>query len=178
MKYSEVTEWLFSQLPMYHRVGKSAYKADLDNSRLLDKHFGFPHRNFHSIHIAGTNGKGSVSNMLAAVLQEAGYKVGLYTSPHLVDFRERIRINGEMISKKDVVDFIEKNKQYFEELKPSFFEMTVAMAFDYFSKQDIQVAIVETGLGGRLDSTNIIDPVLSVITNISFDHMDLLGDTI
>ena len=178
MKYSEITEWLFSQLPMYHRVGKSAYKADLDNSKVLDKHFGFPHRNFHSIHVAGTNGKGSVSNMLAAVLQEAGYKVGLYTSPHLVDFRERIRINGEMIGKKDVVEFIENNKEFFEELKPSFFEMTVAMACDYFSKRNIEVAIVETGLGGRLDSTNIIDPVLSVITNISFDHMDLLGDTL
>ncbi len=178
MKYSEITEWLFSQLPMYHRVGKSAYKADLDNSRLLDQHFGFPHRNFYSIHIAGTNGKGSVSNMLAAVLQEAGYKVGLYTSPHLVDFRERIRINGEMIPKKEVVEFVENNMEYFEELKPSFFEMTVAMAFDYFSRHDVQVAVVETGLGGRLDSTNIIDPVLSVITNISFDHMDLLGDTL
>lgn len=178
MKYSEITDWLFSQLPMYHRVGKSAYKADLENSRALDKHFGFPHRNFFSIHVAGTNGKGSVSNMLAAVLQKAGYKVGLYTSPHLVDFRERIRINGEMISKKDVVDFVEQNMKLFGELKPSFFEMSVAMAFDYFSKKDVQVAIVEAGLGGRLDSTNIIDPVMSVITNISFDHMDLLGDTL
>lgn len=178
MNYKEITDWLFSQLPMYHRVGKSAYKADLDNSLLLDKHFGFPHRNFHSIHIAGTNGKGSVSNMLAAVLQKSGYKVGLYTSPHLVDFRERIRINGEMIPKKEVVSFIEKNRQYFEEIKPSFFEMTVALAFDYFSRQDVQVAVIEAGLGGRLDSTNIIDPVLSVITNISFDHMDLLGDTL
>ncbi|MFA5814995.1 MAG: folylpolyglutamate synthase/dihydrofolate synthase family protein [Bacteroidales bacterium] len=178
MKYKETTDWLFSQLPMYHRVGKSAYKADLKNSQVLDKHFGFPHRNFHSIHIAGTNGKGSVSNMLAAVLQQSGYRVGLYTSPHLIDFRERIRINGEMIPKKEVIAFIEKNKPLLEELKPSFFEMTVALAFDYFSKQDIQVAIIEAGLGGRLDSTNIIDPVLSVITNISFDHMDLLGDTL
>jgi dihydrofolate synthase/folylpolyglutamate synthase len=178
MNYQETTDWLFSQLPMYHRVGKSAYKADLDNSRLLDKHFGFPHRNFFSIHVAGTNGKGSVSNMLAAVLQRAGYRVGLYTSPHLTDFRERIRINGEMIPKKEVVAFVEENKKLFEELQPSFFEVTVAMAFDYFSRQDIEVAVVEVGLGGRLDSTNIIDPVLSVITNISFDHMDLLGDTL
>lgn len=178
MKYNEITDWLFSQLPMFHRVGKAAYKADLVNSQLLDKHFGYPHRNFYSIHVAGTNGKGSVSSMLASVLQKAGYRVGLYTSPHLTDFRERIRINGEMISKKAVVEFIETNKSYFEEIKPSFFEVTVAMAFDYFSKQDVQVAIIETGLGGRLDSTNIIDPVMSVITNISFDHMDLLGDTI
>jgi dihydrofolate synthase/folylpolyglutamate synthase len=178
MKYNEITDWLFSQLPMYHRLGKSAYKADLVNSQLLDKHFGFPHRNFYSIHVAGTNGKGSVSNMLAAVLHQAGYKVGLYTSPHLVDFRERIRINGEMISKKDVISFVENNMELFGEMKPSFFEMTVAMAFDYFSKEDVQVAVIETGLGGRLDSTNIIDPVLSVITNISFDHMDLLGDTL
>lgn len=178
MSYKETTDWLFSQLPMFHRVGKSAYKADLETSMLLDRHLGFPHRNFHSIHIAGTNGKGSVSNMLAAVIQQAGYRVGLYTSPHLIDFRERIRINGEMIPKKDVVAFVDEHKALFEELKPSFFEMTVAMAFDYFSKQDIQVAVVEVGLGGRLDSTNIIDPVLSVITNISFDHMDLLGDTL
>jgi len=178
MKYNEITEWLFSQLPMFHRIGKSAYKADLLTSQALDKHFGFPHRNFHSIHIAGTNGKGSVSNMLAAILQQAGYRVGLYTSPHLVDFRERIRINGEMIPKKEVVAFVEKNMGLFEELKPSFFEMTVAMAFDYFSRQDVQVAVIEAGLGGRLDSTNIIDPVLSVITNISFDHMDLLGNTL
>jgi len=178
MKYKEITDWLFSQLPMFHRVGKSAYKADLKVSQLLDKHLGYPHRNFYSIHVAGTNGKGSVSNMLAAVLQQAGYKVGLYTSPHLVDFRERIRINGEMISKRDVVTFVEEHMALFEEVKPSFFEMTVAMAFDYFSNQNIEVAIVETGLGGRLDSTNIIDPVMSVITNISFDHMDLLGDTL
>jgi len=178
MKYNEITDWLFSQLPMFHRVGKSAYKADLETSMALDKHFGFPHRNFYSIHIAGTNGKGSVSNMLAAVLQEAGYKVGLYTSPHLVDFRERIRVNGEMIPKKEVVSFVENNMALFSELKPSFFEMTVAMAFDYFSRQNIDVAVVEAGLGGRLDSTNIIDPVVSVITNISYDHMDLLGNTL
>ncbi|MFA6126050.1 MAG: folylpolyglutamate synthase/dihydrofolate synthase family protein [Bacteroidales bacterium] len=178
MNYKETTDWLFSQLPMFHRVGKSAYKADLENSLELDKKFGFPHRNFHSIHIAGTNGKGSVSNMLAAVLQQSGYKVGLYTSPHLVDFRERIRINGEMIPKKEVVAFVEKHKDLFEEMQPSFFEMTVALAFDYFSRQDVQVAVIEAGLGGRLDSTNIIDPVISVITNISFDHMDLLGETL
>jgi len=178
MNYKETTDWLFSQLPMFHRVGKSAYKADLETSQTLDKHFGFPHRNFFSIHVAGTNGKGSVSNMLAAVLQQSGYRVGLYTSPHLIDFRERIRVNGEMIPKKEVVSFVDANKSLFEDLKPSFFEMTVALAFDYFSRTDIQVAIVEAGLGGRLDSTNIIDPVISAITNISFDHMDLLGDTL
>lgn len=178
MKYKETTDWLFSQLPMYHRVGKSAYKANLETSQVLDQQLGFPHRNFFSIHVAGTNGKGSVSNMLAAVLQQSGYRVGLYTSPHLVDFRERIRINGEMIPKKEVVAFIDKYKPLFETTEPSFFEMTVALAFDYFSRQNIQVAVVETGLGGRLDSTNIIDPVISVITNISFDHMDLLGDTL
>lgn len=178
MNYKETTDWLFSQLPMFHRVGKSAYKADLDNSIQLDRHFGFPHRNFLSIHIAGTNGKGSVSNMLASILQRAGYKVGLYTSPHLVDFRERIRINGEMIPKKEVVAFVEDNQAIIESLKPSFFEMTVALAFDYFSRMDVEVAVVEAGLGGRLDSTNIIDPVISVITNISFDHMDLLGNTL
>ena len=178
MNYKETTDWLFSQLPMFHRIGKSAYKADLNTTKLLDKHFGYPHRNFLSIHIAGTNGKGSVSSMLAAVLQQAGYKTGLYTSPHLVDFRERIRVNGEMIPKKEVVAFVEEHKALFEEVKPSFFEMTVAMAFDYFSRQDVEVAVVEAGLGGRLDSTNIIDPVISVITNISFDHMDLLGETL
>jgi dihydrofolate synthase / folylpolyglutamate synthase len=178
MNYKETTDWLFSQLPMFQRVGKSAYKGDLETSKELDRHFGFPHRNFYSLHIAGTNGKGSVSSMLAAVLQQSGYRVGLYTSPHLLDFRERIRINGEMIPKKEVVSFIGNYQTLFAELKPSFFEMTVALAFDYFSKQDVQVAVIEAGLGGRLDSTNIIDPVLSVITNISFDHMDLLGDTL
>jgi dihydrofolate synthase/folylpolyglutamate synthase len=178
MNYKETTDWLFSQLPMYHRVGKAAYKADLDNTLKLDQYFLYPHRNFLSIHVAGTNGKGSVSSMLAAILQVAGYKTGLYTSPHLVDFRERIRINGEMIPKKEVTAFVENHKAILEDLKPSFFEMSVAMAFDYFSRQDIKVAVIETGLGGRLDSTNIIDPVISVITNIGYDHMELLGDTL
>ncbi|MFH0760093.1 MAG: folylpolyglutamate synthase/dihydrofolate synthase family protein [Bacteroidota bacterium] len=178
MNYKETTDWLFSQLPMFHRIGKAAYKANLDNTIRLDKHFGFPHRNFYSIHVAGTNGKGSVSSMLAAVLQESSYRTGLYTSPHLQDFRERIRINGQMIAKKEVTGFVENNKAFLEEIQPSFFEMAVAMAFDYFSRENVQVAVIETGLGGRLDSTNIIDPVISVITNIGLDHMDLLGNTI
>ncbi len=178
MNYKETTEWLFSQLPMFHRIGKAAYKADLDNTIRLDTYFGFPHRNFHSIHVAGTNGKGSVSSMIAAVLQESGYRTGLYTSPHLQDFRERIRINGQMIPKKEVTGFVETHKDFLEEIQPSFFEMAVAMAFDYFSRENVQVAVVEAGLGGRLDSTNIIDPVVSVITNIGFDHMDLLGNTL
>ncbi len=178
MNYKETTDWLFSQLPMFHRVGKAAYKADLENTLALDRYFGHPHRNFLSIHIAGTNGKGSVSSMLAAIFQAAGFKTGLYTSPHLVDYRERIRINGEMIPKKEVVGFVEQHRAILEELTPSFFEMSVAMAFDYFSRQDVRIAIVEAGLGGRLDSTNIIDPMISVVTNIGFDHMDLLGNTL
>lgn len=178
MNYKETTDWLFSQLPMYHRVGKAAYKADLENTIKLDNYFLHPHRNFLSIHVAGTNGKGSVSSMLAAILQTAGYKTGLYTSPHLVDFRERIRINCEMIPKKEVTGFVETHRGILEELKPSFFEMSVAMAFDYFSRKDVKVAVIETGLGGRLDSTNIIDPVISVVTNIGFDHMELLGDSL
>jgi len=178
MNYKETTDWLFSQLPMYHRVGKAAYKADLENTLKLDAYFLHPHRNFFSIHIAGTNGKGSVSSMLAAILQTAGYKTGLYTSPHLVDFRERIRVNGEMIPKREVTGFVENHREILEEVKPSFFEMSVAMAFDYFSRKEVKVAVVETGLGGRLDSTNIIDPVISVITNIGFDHMELLGNTL
>lgn len=169
---------MFSSLPMFHRVGNEAYKATLDNTLALDSYFNHPHKKFKTIHIAGTNGKGSVSHMLAAVLQEAGYKTGLYTSPHLKDFRERIKINGLMISENSVTDFISQNKPFLEELKPSFFEMTVALAFDYFAKENIDVAVVEVGLGGRLDSTNIISPELSVITNISFDHTDLLGDTL
>lgn len=178
MNYKETTDWLFAQLPMYQRIGKAAYKASLDTTIRLDRYFGYPHRNFRSIHVAGTNGKGSVTHMLAAVLQTAGYRTGLYTSPHLVDFRERIRINGEMIAKKEVVQFVELHRQILEELKPSFFEMSVAMAFDYFSRQEVEMAVIETGLGGRLDSTNIIDPVISVITNIGLDHTDLLGNTL
>lgn len=178
MTYHETLEWLFAQLPMYQREGKAAYKANLDNTFILDTHFQHPHKNFRTIHIAGTNGKGSVSHMLASILQEAGYKTGLYTSPHLKDFRERIKINGEMITEKYVTCFVEKNQELFSALKPSFFEMTVAMAFKYFADQHVDIAVIEVGLGGRLDSTNIITPLVSVITNISFDHMALLGDTL
>lgn len=178
MDYQETLNWLFAQLPMYQREGQAAYKANLDNTIQLDEYFGHPHRQFKTIHIAGTNGKGSVSHMLASILQEAGYKTGLYTSPHLKDFRERIKINGEMISQDYVIDFVEQHKALFAELRPSFFEMTVAMAFKYFADQQVDIAVIEVGLGGRLDSTNIIQPLASVITNISFDHMALLGNTL
>ncbi len=178
MNYQETLKWLFNQLPMYQRQGKAAYKANLNNTLKLDKYFDHPHIKFRSIHIAGTNGKGSVSHMLASVLQEAGYKVGLYTSPHLKDFRERIKINGEMISENFVVDFVHEHQKKFQEIKPSFFEMTVAMAFDYFAKQNIDVAVIEVGMGGRLDSTNIIKPELSLITNISLDHTAFLGNSL
>ncbi len=178
MNYQETLNYLFSQLPMFQRIGKAAYKADLGNTLQLDEYFKHPHRQFKSIHIAGTNGKGSTSHMLASILQSTGYKVGLYTSPHLKDFRERIRINGEMIPENEVIDFVAKHKSLFEQVKPSFFEMTVALAFDYFAKEKIDIAVVEVGLGGRLDSTNIITPLLSVITNIGLDHTDLLGDTL
>jgi dihydrofolate synthase/folylpolyglutamate synthase len=178
MIYQETLSYLFSQLPMYQRIGKAAYKANLDNTLALDVHFGHPHKSFKTIHVAGTNGKGSTSHMLASVLMEAGYKVGLYTSPHLKDFRERIRVNGEMISEEYVVQFVDNNREVFEHIKPSFFEMTVALAFAYFAEQQVDVAVVEVGLGGRLDSTNIITPELSIITNIGWDHMDLLGDTL
>ena len=178
MTYGQTLEFLFSQLPAYHRIGKAAYKGDLVNTLRLDNYFCHPHKKYHTIHVAGTNGKGSVSHMIASVLQEAGYKTGLYTSPHLRDFRERIRVNGEMIPEDSVVEFVDKHKEVFEILKPSFFEMTVALAFDYFAGQAVDVAVIETGHGGRLDSTNIINPVLSVITNIGHDHMDLLGDTL
>lgn len=166
---------MFQQLPMYQRVGKSAFKKDLSNTLRLAEHLGHPEIKFRSIHVAGTNGKGSVSHMLASVFQEAGYKTGLYTSPHLKDFKERIRINGEVISEEDVVDFIEKNQDFLESNRLSFFEMTVGMAFDYFAKSEVDIAIIETGLGGRLDSTNIITPQLSVITNIGLDHTAFLG---
>ena len=175
MDYGETLEYLFSQLPMYQRIGKAAYKADLDTTLALDEYFGNPHRKFKTIHVAGTNGKGSVSHMLAAVLQKSGYKTGLYTSPHLVDFRERIRIDGVEVSRKYVVEFVEKHRHIFEKLSPSFFEMTVAMAFDYFAVEKVDVAVVETGMGGRLDSTNIVSPLVSVITNISLDHTEFLG---
>ena len=177
MTYQETLEWMFNKLPMYQRIGAAAYKADLNNTIQLLNLLDNPHNNFKSVHVAGTNGKGSVSHMLASVFQEAGYKTGLYTSPHLRDFRERIRINGEMIPEENVVQFIETYKDKFEAMELSFFEMTVGMAFDYFSKEKIDIAIVEVGMGGRLDSTNLITPELSVITNIDFDHMKFLGDT-
>ena len=176
--YKETVEWMFAQLPMFQQIGASAYKKDLTNTLLLCKHLNHPETKFKSVHIGGTNGKGSTSSLIASVLQEAGYKVGLYTSPHLVDFRERIKINGEMISEEFVVDFIDTNKSFFEANKLSFFEMTVGMAFDYFAKQQVDVAIIEVGLGGRLDSTNVITPLVSVITNIGWDHTNLLGNTL
>jgi dihydrofolate synthase / folylpolyglutamate synthase len=178
MTYPQTLDYLFSQLPMYSRIGAVAYKEDLHNAIAICGALNNPQNKFKSIHIAGTNGKGSTSHMLAAILQEAGYKTGLYTSPHLKDFRERIKINGEMVSKSFVTDFVSRTKSLVEEIQPSFFELTMAMAFDYFSQQKVDIAIIETGLGGRLDSTNIITPILSVITNIGFDHMNILGDTL
>jgi dihydrofolate synthase/folylpolyglutamate synthase len=178
MNYNETLEYLFNSLPMFTRIGASAYKEGLENTLALDRRFGYPHRKFKTIHVAGTNGKGSVSHLLAAALQEAGYKTGLYTSPHVKDFGERIRINGKMISQDFVVDFVAENRAFFNELKPSFFEMSVIMAFDYFAKNNVEVAVIEVGLGGRLDSTNIITPELSIITNISLDHTNLLGNTL
>ncbi|WP_323789316.1 folylpolyglutamate synthase/dihydrofolate synthase family protein [Psychroserpens sp.] len=177
MNYQETVNWMFKQLPMYQNQGKSAYKVDLSNTILLAKHLNHPEQHFKSIHVAGTNGKGSTSHMLASVLQEAGYKVGLYTSPHLKDFRERIKINGKEVSKKFVIGFIKRNLSFLEENQLSFFEMTVGMAFHCFKKQNVDIAIIEVGLGGRLDSTNIITPEISVITNIGFDHMQFLGRT-
>ncbi|HTE02317.1 MAG TPA: folylpolyglutamate synthase/dihydrofolate synthase family protein [Mucilaginibacter sp.] len=178
MNYKSTLDYLYSQLPMFTRDGPSAFKEDLTNTLELCKRLGDPQHKFKSVHVAGTNGKGSTSHMLAAVLQTAGYKTGLYTSPHLRDFRERIRINGEMITEQTVIDFVEQYKTDFEEIKPSFFEMTVAMAFDAFAREKVDIAIIEVGLGGRLDSTNVITPLLSVITNIGWDHMNMLGDTL
>lgn len=178
MDYQQTIDFLFSQLPMFQRVGKAAYKANLNNTNALDSYFKFPHKKFKTIHVAGTNGKGSVSHMLASILQESGLKVGLYTSPHLIDFRERIKINGNMITKAEVVSFVNDNKPIIEEIKPSFFEMTVALAFKYFADQNVDIAVVEVGMGGRLDSTNIIKPVVSIITNIGLDHVDFLGNTL
>lgn len=178
MNYKSTLDFLFSQLPMYQRIGQAAYKADLETTIAIDNYLKNPHKNFRTIHIAGTNGKGSVSHKLASVLQNAGYKTGLYTSPHLIDFRERIKINGKEISKDYVVEFVKTHKQLFSELKPSFFEMTVAMAFQYFADQNVDIAVIETGMGGRLDSTNIITPLVSVITNIGLDHTRFLGETI
>ena len=178
MTYKETLDWLFNQLPVYQNQGKSAYKADLSNITALSNYLGDPHKRFKSIHVAGTNGKGSSSHMLAAVLQEAGYKVGLYTSPHLKDFRERIRINGKTIPEQNVVEFVVFHREFFESLQLSFFEMTVGMAFDYFAKEKVDIAVIEVGLGGRLDATNIIVPEVSLITNIGLDHTNLLGDTL
>ena len=178
MTYSETLDYLFNSLPMYHRIGQAAYKADITNTVSLMHHLGNPERRFRSIHVAGTNGKGSVSHMLASILMQAGYKVGLYTSPHLVDFRERIRINGAMIPQEEVTRFVEFHKDYMQSLQLSFFEMTVGLAFDYFATQQVDVAVVEVGMGGRLDSTNVITPDLSIITNIGFDHTQFLGNTL
>ncbi|MGL5016312.1 MAG: bifunctional folylpolyglutamate synthase/dihydrofolate synthase [Bacteroidales bacterium] len=176
--YKETIDYLFSRLPIFQRVGGAAYKEGLDNSIALDRHLNNPHLKYATIHVGGTNGKGSTSHLIAATLQAAGYRVGLYTSPHLVDFRERIRVNGQPISEDAVVKFVEDNQEFTESISPSFFELTMAMAFDYFAKEKVDVAIIEVGLGGRLDSTNIISPLLSVITNISFDHVQFLGDTL
>ncbi len=178
MNYQETLEYLYTQLPMFSRIGPPAFKHDLVNTIALCDALGNPQTKFKSVHIAGTNGKGSVSHMLAAILQTAGYKTGLYTSPHLKDFRERIKINGNMIPEEAVTDFTKTIKALIEKIEPSFFEITVAMAFDYFAKEKVDIAIVETGLGGRLDSTNIIRPELSIITNIGYDHMNMLGDTL
>ena len=178
MEYSEVIEYLYNQFPAFQRVGARAFKPGLDNTKKLDAFCGSPHRSFKTIHVAGTNGKGSVSHTLASILQASGYNVGLYTSPHLVSFRERIRVNGQMIGEDDVVAFVERIKAFADEVKPSFFELTMMMAFDYFRKCRVDVAVVEVGLGGRMDSTNIIRPQLSVITNIGLDHTMFLGDTV
>ncbi|MBL7872627.1 MAG: bifunctional folylpolyglutamate synthase/dihydrofolate synthase [Cyclobacteriaceae bacterium] len=178
MSYTETLSYLYQNLPMFQRVGSIAYKPNLTNTLKLCEVLGNPHQKFKSIHVAGTNGKGSVSHMLASILQTAGYKTGLYTSPHLKEFTERIRINGKEIDPVFVVEFVEKIKPEIEKLKPSFFEITVAMAFDYFAQQKVDIAVIETGMGGRLDSTNVITPMLSVITNISWDHKELLGDTL
>ena len=178
MTYQETIDYLYAQLPMFTRVGASAFKANLDNTIELCALLNNPQNQFKSIHIAGTNGKGSTSHMLAAILQTAGYKTALYTSPHLKDFRERIRVNGQMIGQQAVIDFVADYQHDFERIQPSFFEMTVALAFDYFAKEKVDIAVIETGLGGRLDSTNIITPLLSVITNIGWDHMNILGDTL
>jgi dihydrofolate synthase / folylpolyglutamate synthase len=178
MNYQQTIDYLYQHLPMFSRIGAAAYKKDLHNTIALCNAIDNPQNKFKSIHIAGTNGKGSTSHMLAAILQQAGYKTGLYTSPHLKDFRERIKINGEMISKDFVTDFVERTKKLSQEIEPSFFELTVAMAFDYFAEQKVDIAVIETGLGGRLDSTNIITPLVSVITNIGYDHMNILGNTL
>lgn len=178
MNYKETLEYLYIKTPVFQQQGTSAYKPGLDNIIELDNYYGNPHRNFKTIHIAGTNGKGSVSHTLAAILQSAGYKVGLYTSPHLKDFSERIRINGKPINEEYVINFVREAEEIINKLNPSFFEITTLMAFSYFAHENVDIAVIETGLGGRLDSTNIITPILSVVTNVSFDHVNLLGDTL
>lgn len=178
MTYDEAVEYLYNSVPLFQNVGAGAYKEGLSTTLLLDEHFGHPHLAYKTIHIGGTNGKGSCSHTIAAILQEAGYKVGLYTSPHLIDFRERIRINGKMIPQERVVSFVKDERSFFEPLHPSFFELTTALAFKYFAEQKVDIAVIEVGLGGRLDCTNIISPALSIITNISFDHVQFLGDTL
>ncbi len=178
MDYKETIEYLFNSAPLFQNIGAGAYKEGLYNTKVLDEHFAHPHLSFKTIHVAGTNGKGSCSHTIASVLQEAGYKVGLYTSPHLVDFRERIRVNGKPISEQYVIDFVEHERAFFEPLHPSFFELTTALAFKFFADEKVDVAVIEVGLGGRLDCTNIITPDVSIITNISFDHVQFLGDTL
>ncbi|EKB50908.1 bifunctional folylpolyglutamate synthase/dihydrofolate synthase [Cecembia lonarensis] len=178
MTYQETLDFLFNALPMFQRVGASAFKKDLSNTYALCEYLGQPQQKFKSIHVAGTNGKGSTSHAICSVLMESGYKVGLYTSPHLKSFTERIKINGREIPENEVVDFVAKHKPFLEKLKPSFFEMTVAMAFWYFAKEEVDIAVIEVGMGGRLDSTNVITPEVAVITNIGFDHMQFLGDTL
>lgn len=178
MTYKETLDYLFAQLPMFHRIGAAAYKANLDNTHAIMDMLDHPENDFRCIHIAGTNGKGSTSHMLAAILQQCGYKTALYTSPHLRDFRERIRINGKMIEQREVVAFVKKHRKGFEKIEPSFFEWTVGLAFDYFSRKNVDIAVIETGLGGRLDSTNVVTPLVSVITNVQWDHMNLLGSTL
>lgn len=178
MTYEETIQYLFNSAPLFQHVGGAAYKEGLSTTHILDAHFNHPHNQYKTIHIAGTNGKGSCAHTIAAILQHTGLKVGLYTSPHLVDFRERIRVNGEMMPQQYVIDFVEEERSFFEPLHPSFFELTTALAFKYFAEQHVDVAVIEVGLGGRLDCTNIISPILSVITNISFDHTQFLGNTL
>ncbi len=178
MTYSETIDYLYNIAPAFEKVGAGAYKEGLSNTLALDSHFGHPHKSYKTIHIAGTNGKGSCSHTIAAVLQSAGYRTGLYTSPHLVDFRERIKVNGQPIPEQRVIDFVEQERQFFEPLQPSFFELTTALALKYFEEQEVDIAVIEVGLGGRLDCTNIISPILSIITNISFDHTQFLGQTL
>ena len=178
MTYEETVTYLYNCAPPFQQVGGAAYKEGLTTTVALDNHLGNPHRKFRTIHVAGTNGKGSTSHTIAAILQESGYKVGLYTSPHLIDFRERMRVNGKVAPKEYVVEFVERHRAFFEPLSPSFFELTTAMAFNWFAEQEVDIAVIEVGLGGRLDCTNIITPELSIITNISLDHTQFLGSTV